>query len=73
MLIFIPFVDQGVKMDKPARKLFDTYVERNEESFFIDVLGHCFCEDGIILFVDFLCPLDVTDTEVKRRLFNWKR
>lgn len=73
MLIFIPFVDQSVKMDKAARKLFDRYVERNEDSFFIDVLGHCFCEDGVLLFVDFLCPLDVSAKEIKDRFSNWKR
>ena len=73
MLIFIPFVDHSVEMDKAARNLFDTYVERSEKSFFIDVLGHCFCDDGIILFVDFLCPLDVTIEEIKERQSNWKK
>lgn len=73
MLIFIPFVDQSVKMDKQARQLFDGYVERNEQAFFMEVLGHCFCEDGILLFVDFLCPLDVSNAEIKQRLSNWKK
>ena len=72
VFIFIPFVDNNIKVNKQDRVLFDKYVERTESCFFIDILGHCVCEDGVLLFVEFLCPKDFTKTKIQERLMNWK-